>query len=294
MKAFKKIMDWVARFEELLLVLAMSVVLVLTVGNVFSRFVVHQSWSFTEEIVVALFVLITMLAAALCCRSGELVSLSLLTDHFKGNGKKISVIIVTLAVVLFACVLFFTGIDKVHTQLINGKRTFVLNWPDWIFWSFIPIGAFFMCLHSIEYCVLYLGGAIKGTNVTPEIADAIEDAEEKALEEAEEEAEEEAGKKAEEEAEDRAEDKKADADSKAGASDDADSSSESKTEALDKADSDKTVSDEASDNDEEKQADADLRDAEKKSSGKASGPSAENKKKNKNRDKNKDKKGGKE
>jgi TRAP-type C4-dicarboxylate transport system permease small subunit len=192
MKAFKKIMDWVARFEELLLVLAMSVVLVLTVGNVFSRFVVHQSWSFTEEIVVALFVLITMLAAALCCRSGELVSLSLLTDHFKGNGKKISVIIVTLAVVLFACVLFFTGIDKVHTQLINGKRTFVLNWPDWIFWSFIPIGAFFMCLHSIEYCVLYLGGAIKGTNVTPEIADAIEDAEEKALEEAEEEAEEEA------------------------------------------------------------------------------------------------------
>ena len=43
--------------------------------------------------------------------------------------------------------------DKVITQLQNGKRTFVLNWPEWIFWSFVPIGAGCMILHFIEFCL---------------------------------------------------------------------------------------------------------------------------------------------
>ena len=39
------------------------------------------------------------------------------------------------------------------TQLANGKRTFVLNWPEWIFWSFVPIGSVCMILHFVEYCI---------------------------------------------------------------------------------------------------------------------------------------------
>ena len=39
--------------EEVVLVLSTAVILVLTVGNVFSRKVIHQSWSFTEELFVA-------------------------------------------------------------------------------------------------------------------------------------------------------------------------------------------------------------------------------------------------
>ena len=50
-------------------------------------------------------------------------------------------------------VLFKYGMDKVLTQLANGKRTFVLNWPEWIFWSFVPIGAACMTLHMIEYLI---------------------------------------------------------------------------------------------------------------------------------------------
>ena len=63
----------------------------LTVGNVFSRKVIHRSWSFTEELVVAVFVLITLLAAALACREkGGLVSLTLVTDRLpKKTGKTI-------------------------------------------------------------------------------------------------------------------------------------------------------------------------------------------------------------
>ena len=130
MKVYKKLMNALAAVEKIVLVISTLLILVLTVGNVFSRKVIHRSWSFTEELVVAVFVLITLLAAALA-----------------------SVILITVLSIVFSAILFKYGMDKVLTQLANGKRTFVLNWPEWIFWSFVPIGAGCMILHFIEYCL---------------------------------------------------------------------------------------------------------------------------------------------
>ena len=79
MKGYKKLMDFVALVEKAVLAATMIMILVLTVGNVFSRKVIHQSWSFTEELVVAIFVLITLIGAALSAREGGLVSFS---SHF--------------------------------------------------------------------------------------------------------------------------------------------------------------------------------------------------------------------
>ena len=162
MKAYKKLMNAVAAVENVVLVITMLLILVLTVGNVFSRYVIHRSWSFTEELVVAVFVLITLLAAALACREGDLVNLTLVTDLLPEKMKKPSVILVTILCVIFSVVLFKYGMDKVLTQMANGKRTFVLNWPEWIFWSFVPIGAGCMILHFIEYCVYVCTGEKEG------------------------------------------------------------------------------------------------------------------------------------
>ena len=152
MKVYKKIMDVLAAVEKLILAASTLLILVLTVGNVFSRKVIHRSWSFTEELVVAVFVLITLMAAALACREGELVSLTLVTDRLPGKTKKPVVVLVTVLSVIFTVILFKYGMDKVLTQLANGKRTFVQNWPEWIFWSFVPNGSVCMILHLVESC----------------------------------------------------------------------------------------------------------------------------------------------
>ena len=151
MKVYKKLMNALAAVEEVVLIISTLLILVLTVGNVFSRKVIHQSWSFTEELVVAVFVLITLLAAALACRDGELVNLTILTDRLPAQVRKVFLLFSTILSVAFTAVLFKYGLDKVITQMQNGKRTFVLNWPEWIFWSFVPIGAACMILHFIEF-----------------------------------------------------------------------------------------------------------------------------------------------
>ena len=55
MKVYKKLMNALAAVEKIVLVISTLLILVLTVGNVFSRKVIHRSWSFTEELVVAVF-----------------------------------------------------------------------------------------------------------------------------------------------------------------------------------------------------------------------------------------------
>jgi hypothetical protein len=101
MNGYKKLMDIVAMVEKTVLVVTMLLILVLTVGNVFSRKVIHQSWSFTEELVVAIFVLITLLGAALSAREGGLVGLNLVTERLPKSAKKPVVILITIFSVLF-------------------------------------------------------------------------------------------------------------------------------------------------------------------------------------------------
>ena len=96
MKGYKKLMDFVALVEKAVLAATMILILVLTVGNVFSRKVIHQSWSFTEELVVAIFVLITLLGAALSAREGGLVGLNLVTERLPKSCKKPVIILITL------------------------------------------------------------------------------------------------------------------------------------------------------------------------------------------------------
>lgn len=89
-------MDFVALVEKAVLAATMIMILVLTVGNVFSRKVIHQSWSFTEELVVAIFVLITLIGAALSAREGGLVGLNLVTERLPKSCKKPVIILITL------------------------------------------------------------------------------------------------------------------------------------------------------------------------------------------------------
>ena len=159
MKAYKKIMAGIAEFEKILISIDLVVVTLLTFLNVLFRklgdwipdFKVSLAW--TEEVVINLFVLLIMLGCALCAKEGSLISLSLIFDRLKAGGKKVFTIIITLANSLFWVLLLDTGWKKVVTQLGNGKSTPILRIPEWMFTIFLPIGAVFLILHTIEFCI---------------------------------------------------------------------------------------------------------------------------------------------
>ncbi len=158
MKGYKKLMDAVAELEKIVISVVLVVVTVITFVNVVIRKLSETSlpvtqFAWTEELVINLFVLLIMLGCALGAREGSLISLSLIYDRLKTLGKKIFVSIISLFSLVFWVLLIKTGFDKVANQMASGKQTPSLDWPEWVFTIFLPIGAIFLVLHTFEFFV---------------------------------------------------------------------------------------------------------------------------------------------
>ena len=153
MKVYKQIMDFIAGVEKIVMSVLLVFVTVITFANVVVRKLSDSQFAWTEELVINLFVLLIMLGCGLCARDGSLISLSLVFDRLKVGGKKVFVTIITVVNTAFWILLLKTGMEKVITQMANGKHTFSLGWPEWVFSVFLPIGCVFLILHTIEFFI---------------------------------------------------------------------------------------------------------------------------------------------
>ncbi len=152
MEIYKKIMRFVAIIEKIVLALSFILVLALTFGNVVARKVFQHSWGFTEEIVVAMFVLLSLLAAGVAAENAELVNLSLVTEFIGLKGKKVLKVIESVVCVIYSLILTLQGWDRV---VVDSKVSPILHIPTKLFWSFIVIGGISMMLHFIENGIIY-------------------------------------------------------------------------------------------------------------------------------------------
>ena len=154
MQVYKKIMRCITLIEEVVLALASILVLGLTFGNVVARYVFHHSWGFAEEIVVAVFVLISLLAAGVATGTGDLVNLALLPDHVGYGTKKVLKVISTVIGVIYSLILAWQGVGR---MIADHTFSPILHISKSIFWFFVVIGGISLALHFIENCIDFLG-----------------------------------------------------------------------------------------------------------------------------------------
>ena len=160
MKAYKKIMGIVAEFEKLVTSVILSFVTLLTFANVCVRKFTTSQFAWSEELTINLFVLLIMMGCGLCAREGSLISLTLIFDRLNIKARKVFEVIIAVANCAFWAILLYTGVDKVLSQMASGKQTFSLRWPEWVFTIFLPIGAVFLLLHSIEFLIDVFRGEV--------------------------------------------------------------------------------------------------------------------------------------
>ena len=156
MKAYKKLMNILAKFEGFVMSTILSLVTVITFVNVVVRKLTDGQFAWSEELSINLFVLLIMMGCGLCAREGSLISLSLVYDLVSQKAKKIMVAIITVVNCSFYGILLVTGVKKIMTQMANGKQTPSLMLPEWVFTVFLPVGCVFLLLHTIEYCMDFL------------------------------------------------------------------------------------------------------------------------------------------
>ena len=141
------------KIEEILAIACLTVMTVLAFANVVARFLLSASFSFSEEITTYLFVLLSLLGTAIAVRRRAHLGLTIITDIVSPNVKKVLHIIGYLFAVAFSGALFFYGIQMVMNQVRLGQVSATMQWPEWIYGSFVPIGAFFVVVRFIQVLI---------------------------------------------------------------------------------------------------------------------------------------------
>lgn len=144
---FLKILD---NIEEYIIGIGLLIMAIINFANVLSRYLLHASWAFTEEITTNLFVLTSLLGAAVAAKRGGHLGLSVFTDFIpKKYQKYVTLITVLCAIILFSVLLKY-GIVMVRSQMRFGQTSPALGWPEWVFGMSVPVGAVSLIIRFIQ------------------------------------------------------------------------------------------------------------------------------------------------
>jgi len=140
-------------FDEKISSLILIIMLIITFVNVVGRYGFNASISFTDEITTSFFVLLCTLGAAIAAKRGAHLGLSFIRDMLPKKYHRYTNCFSNITGVIFSLILLYTGILMVIHEYEMGMRTIGLQWPEWIYGSFIPIGGAVMVYRFAEAAV---------------------------------------------------------------------------------------------------------------------------------------------
>lgn len=155
MSIFDKIFG---KIEEIIAGICLTIMSVLAFTNVLARYFFHASFSFSDEITTYLFVLLSLVGAAIAAKRHEHLGFTVIEDLVPPHIKRILNFISYLMAVIFTSIIFYYGILMVISQYTLGQKTANMQWPEWIFGSFVPIGAFFVLIRFLQILIHIISG----------------------------------------------------------------------------------------------------------------------------------------
>src|SRR5699024_790695 len=139
--------------EYTILALSLSIMSVITFANVISRFIFNFSISFTEEVTINLFVLLTFVGASLGIYKRAHLGFSLIYEKFNGTNRIILTLFIGSIITLFFFATGYYGFEIVQSQMQRGQTTPALGWPQWIFTLGLPVGCVFCVYRTVEVTI---------------------------------------------------------------------------------------------------------------------------------------------
>lgn len=151
--------NFLNRFDEFLAVVVLGFMTALAFVNIVSRYWFHASISFTEEITTALFVLLSVIGVGIAAQSEAHLGLGLVTDRLPKEKRAYLAFAGNLLSAGFSVVLAYYGLLMVINQIRLKQITITLQLPEWIYGSFIPLGACYMFYRFLKTALRSLHSA---------------------------------------------------------------------------------------------------------------------------------------
>jgi len=117
--------------------------------NVCSRYFLHWSIAFTEELLLICFIWSIMLGIALGYKRYLHLGITFITDMLMGTPKKIAILFSGTLSVVFISLVGYYGVFMVQNQIKRHLMLSALQWPQAIAGIAMPIGALLIVISII-------------------------------------------------------------------------------------------------------------------------------------------------
>jgi TRAP-type C4-dicarboxylate transport system permease small subunit len=147
-------MKIIEKIEKVVACLCVTVMAILVFANVITRFIFNYSMAVADEMSCYLFVLMSFMGTAIAARRRAHLGLTILTDHLSPKAARIVQTLMYAIATIFCLMIVIFGVQMVISQYQLGQQTSTMQWPEWIYGLFVPLGGAFST-------VAFLDGTIK-------------------------------------------------------------------------------------------------------------------------------------
>lgn len=146
----KRILCVVDYIEEGIIFVGLLAMTTLNFVNVLSRYFFHQSLSYTEEVIIIIFLWVTMLGIAAGYKRCAHLGMSFITDRLSYRGKCAAIVLSALLSLVLIGFMIYYGAEMVRNQKILNSRTTALRLPTYLQGLAVPVGGIFMAIRTLQ------------------------------------------------------------------------------------------------------------------------------------------------
>ncbi|SBW06099.1 putative sialic acid trap transporter permease protein siat [uncultured delta proteobacterium] len=129
-------------FEESVMVIGMGIMVMFNFLNIICRYLMPQTpFSYTEELIVLVFVWVSMFGISYGYRRGSHTCLTIFSDMVHGKGQYVVIVFATVASALLMLLLAKTGYGMVQNQIRFNQILPGMQIPVAIMGTAVPLGA---------------------------------------------------------------------------------------------------------------------------------------------------------
>lgn len=138
------------KIEKVVACVCVSIMATLVFANVITRYVFNHSLAVSDEMSTYLFVLMSFMGTAIAARRKAHLGLSIVTDRVSPRARVTIMLLMYGISALFCLLIVIFGVQMVISQYQLGQETATMQWPEWIYGSFVPVGAAFAMIAFLQ------------------------------------------------------------------------------------------------------------------------------------------------
>jgi TRAP-type transport system small permease protein len=136
------------KLEEAAMAAAMALLVIITFGNVVTRYLTNISFAFTEEYSISLMVLATLFGTSVAVAAGRHIRIGYFADRSRPRTRRILELVSMGATIAMFAVLVGYGTAWVYDDWRYETTSPGLGVPEWIYTVWLPILSLVICARA--------------------------------------------------------------------------------------------------------------------------------------------------